>query len=349
MECARVIRARISAGEWPSFLPGERELAELLHVGRDTVRLALTELTQTGWLSPADHGKRRRVLTPEKSAPAPEKNSHLRIGMLSPYGLMQISQIMLSEVDHIRSHLAQHGGSLEIYNPSFLHQQQPDKALTTFTKEHQCDAWILHRTTAPVQQHFQHEGIPCLIRGHPHVGVSLPFIDYDWRAIARHAMAELWRNGHRRIGIIMPADGLQGNYAALEGAREFNEQDVILTEIRESRTANSLVRSLSKWIDKPECPTAFIAIRPRQALTLMTWLGSIGRPVPHWHSIISLADEPLFEHLVPTIACYSTISLQFARKVVKNLQLLATGQRQQLVHSLIMPDFQSAESIKKLI
>lgn len=347
MECARVIRARLIAGEWSQILPGERSLAETLHVGRDTIRLALAELTKSGWISEPDHGKRRRVIRHGKQN-KPKKSPHLRIGMMSPFRLEEMSQHMLSEVDHVRSLLAQRHGSLEILNPSFLHQQQPQHALDAFTATHACDAWILHRATEPIQQYFQKHQIPCLIRGHAHEGIKLPFIDYDWKAIARHAMAEFWRNGHRHIGIIMPADGLQGNLAACEGAHEFHEPDVRLTEIRETHAPHSLRRALERLLEQGRGPTAFMTLRPRQALTLLTWLGAIGRPAPGSHSIISLASEPLFEHVVPRIACYSTPPQQFARKVVKNLQLLANGQLPPMSHTLVMPDFHPAESIRKL-
>lgn len=43
-ECVRVMRLRIAAGEWNQLLPGERRLAGTLHVGRDTIRLAVLQL-----------------------------------------------------------------------------------------------------------------------------------------------------------------------------------------------------------------------------------------------------------------------------------------------------------------
>lgn len=346
IECARVIRARLAAGEWSDALPGERALAMQLHVGRDTIRLALAELTKTGWISAADRGKRRKSLR-QGQRQEQKKSAHLRIGLLSPFRLEQMSQQMLSEIDHVRSLLAEQRSSLEILNPAFLHQQHPQQALGLFTRDHPCDVWILHRANLEIQQYFQKQQIPCLIRGHAHEGVQLPYIDYDWKATARHAMAQLWRNGHRHVGIIMPADGLQGNLAALEGAREFCEPGVILSEIRESHT-QPLRRTLVKWIDQSHGPTAFITLRPRQALTLLTWLGSIGRPVPSSHSIISLASEATFEHLVPRIASYSTPPQQFAKKVVKQLRLLASAQLPAVSHTLVMPDFHPAESIRKI-
>ncbi len=47
------------------YLPGERSLAAMLSVSRDTVRKALIELDDSGWLKTA-HGKRRRVTRPRR-------------------------------------------------------------------------------------------------------------------------------------------------------------------------------------------------------------------------------------------------------------------------------------------
>src|SRR6478735_3813640 len=61
-ECVRVIRLRLSEGEWSGGLPGERTMAQILQVGRDTVRLALQRLEYEKVLLPAQAGSKRTVL-----------------------------------------------------------------------------------------------------------------------------------------------------------------------------------------------------------------------------------------------------------------------------------------------
>ena len=60
-DCTRVLAQRIRQGEWPLALPGERRLAEILQVGRDTLRRSLTELTLQGLLEPCAHGRKRLI------------------------------------------------------------------------------------------------------------------------------------------------------------------------------------------------------------------------------------------------------------------------------------------------
>ena len=56
-DCIRVLRARIEAGEWVEWLPGERRLAEVLNVGRDTIRLTLAELAAQGTIEAGTAGR----------------------------------------------------------------------------------------------------------------------------------------------------------------------------------------------------------------------------------------------------------------------------------------------------
>ena len=342
-----MMRARLQQGEWSDFLPGERILAELLQVGRDTIRLTLAELTTEGWIAPASGGKRRAILR-RKTSRRSQQPTRWRIGMLSPFQLERMSQTMLSEVDHVRSLIAQRGGFLELHVPSWYDSQNPEKRLKKLIEENSYDAWILHRSSARVQQFFQQSRTPCLLRGHPHGGIDLPHIDYDWRAIARHAMAELWRKGHRTMGILLPDDQLRGNMAALEGARSFEESGVILQEIWENGTTNGLLQAVQTAVDKSPSPTAFIALRPRQVLSLMSWLGSCGHPVPQHFSLISLAEEPFFEFIVPQVSTYHIEPSSFARKVVRHLELLVEGQIGDHGSLLLMPDFLAGKSVAKI-
>lgn len=343
-ECIRVMKARIEAGEWAEQLPGERRLAQLLTVGRDTVRLMLEELTAQGVVEEGCVGKQRRL------SARPNPTSQLapalrRIGMLSPYKLERLSQSMLAEVDQIRSLLAQRGTALELIAPNWYESPHPAKRLSALIKAEPCDAWILHRSSRPVQEFFQDSRTPCVIRGYPHPEVALPFMDYDWEATGRHAVGELWRKGHRNIGLLMPHDGLRGNVAALEGATSFKEPGMRLTEIWEDGTTAGLATALQRVLQRTDAPTAFITLRPRQALTLLTWLGSQGLQVPTHFSLISLANEGLFAFLVPQITTYYIDPSVFAKRVVKHLELLVDGQIGGQVSLLMTPTLVPGASI----
>jgi LacI family transcriptional regulator len=343
-ESVRVMRARIAAGEWADHLPGERRLAQLLNVGRDTIRLMLEELTAEGVVEPGVVGKQRRITG--RPGPEPRRAPEAwRIGMLSPFTLERLSQTMLAEVDQIRSLLAQRGAVLELFAPAWYDSPAPANRLAALLQAEPCDAWILHRSSRPVQEFFQTSRTPCVIRGYPHPEVELPFMDHDWQATGRHAVGELWRKGHRHVGLVMPQDGLRGTLAALQGAASFNEPDLRLTEIWEDGTTAGLVAALQQALHRATVPTAFITLRPRQALTLLTWLGSQGYQVPTHFSLISLATETLLSFLVPQITSYHIDPSVFAKRVVKHLELLVNGRISGQGSLLMMPSLVQGASI----
>lgn len=74
-EATDELRARISSGEWPvgTRIPIERQLGEMLGVGRSTVREAVRALTALGMLEPLTaRGTFVRATTPERGLAAGE-------------------------------------------------------------------------------------------------------------------------------------------------------------------------------------------------------------------------------------------------------------------------------------
>lgn len=345
-ECVRVMRLRIGAGEWPGQLPGERRLADILQVGRDTVRLALQQLEREGLLSPADAGSRRRVLAASRTL-APSAASGFKIGLLAHRRLEQLPQPMLLEVDRIRDALADKGGSLEVFAPSWYEQKNPSKRLEEMISEERCGAWVLLRSSAAVQGWFMKSKVPVLIRGYPHPGVELPHLDVDWEATARHAAGSLWRKGHRHVVVLSPSEPLMGVAAAVEGVRSLGESGFEFTELKENGTSLGVARALSRALNLKNPPTAIIATRPRQAATALTWLGSQGLRVPTDLSLITLAWEPFLDHLLPEISGYRVQPDAVAKLVVRRLERIAAGDPNPGGNAWITPEVVRGASVAK--
>ncbi|BCU75300.1 substrate-binding domain-containing protein [Luteolibacter sp. LG18] len=342
------MRVRIQAAEWKDHLPGERRLAEILQVGRDTIRLAIQQLEREGVISPAEAGSRRRILVTEFAPAKASKSRSLRIGLLAHRPLEQLPQPVLLEVDQIRRALAGKGGSLEVFAPSWYEHRHPAKRLETFVGEEPCSAWILLRSSEAVQRWFMQSGHPCLIRGYPHEGIDLPHIDVDWEATARHAAGKLWRLGHQRVGILVPTDALRGVAAAVKGALELGEIGFQAFEIVENGTVEGMARALTRALQLKNPPTAFITTRPRQAATALTWLASKGVRVPTDLSIITLAREPFLEHLVPEVTGYSVDPDAVAKQVLRRLSSLIAGNPHPGGNSWITPDVVKGASVAEV-
>jgi DNA-binding LacI/PurR family transcriptional regulator len=346
VECARVIRLRIVEGEWQGILPGERSLAENLEVGRDTVRLALQLLEREKVLSPARAGSKRSIRIPANQHPV-SKSVNLRIGILSPRRLEQLSQPMLLEVDHLRRALTGKGDSLELFAPAWYEQKNPAKRLAQLVKDEPCSAWILFRSSAHIQRWFEESEVPCLVRGYPQANIHISHLDVNWEATARHAAGRLWRLGHRRVGILIPTEMLGGVQAAVKGATELGEPDFSVVEIPENGTVEGGILALSRAFALKNPPTALIATRPRQVATAMTWLASKGIRIPTQISLISIAHEPFLDYLVPAISGYRVDPETVSKQVIRRIGSLVAGDPGRGGHSWITPEVVKGASISK--
>ncbi len=345
-ECVRVMKLRIEAGEWGEYLPGERRLADLLQVGRDTVRHALCELENEKFIAPTASGSRRKILgRPAAGGPHGTPPGTLRIGMLSPHRLERLPQPMLIEVDQIRSALAARNGTLRLLSPPWYEQKNPEQRLAQLAREEGCGAWLLYRSNLAVQRWFEQNRLPCLVRGYPQAGISLPHLDVDWQATAHHAAAHLWRLGHRRIAVIAPQQTLGGVAAAVRGIMEFPEDGFHAEHLVEDGTVDGIIRTLTRALMAKDAPTALVATRPRQAATTLTWLGSRGIRVPDRISLITLASEPFLEFLVPRITGYRVNPETTAKLVIRRLERLTGGGQTGAANPWIVPDFEKGASV----
>lgn len=343
-ECARVIRLRLEAGEWSGGLPGERTLAQALEVGRDTVRLALKRLEHDRVLGPAQAGCKRMVLS-KADRRATSRTEVLRINVLSPRRLEQLPQPILFEIDHLRRALGDSGGSLDLFSPSWFEQKDPTKHLARLVGDEPCNAWILFRTSEQIQRWFAKSGIPCLVRGYPFTADLLPHLDVDWEATARHASGRLWRQGHRRVGILIPPGHLRGVEAAVKGAGSLGEADFSLIEMPENGTVEGVCRALARALQMKNPPTAIIAPRARQVAVALTWLGSEGIRVPADFGIISLAHEPFMDHLVPELSGYRLDPEAVSKLVIRRVKMLISGVPGRGRNSWITPEVVNGASI----
>lgn len=343
-ECVRVIRLRLEEGEWKAGLPGERSFAQILGVGRDTVRLALQRLEYDHVVGPASAGSKRAVLiTPEVSTERRVKA--LRIGVLSPRRLEQLPQPTLFEVDHLRRALAEKGGSLDLFSPSWFERKDPTQNLARLVMEEPCSAWVLFRTSEQIQRWFSKSGIPCLVRGYPYTADLLPHLDVDWEVTARHASGRLWRHGHRRVGILIPPGHLRGLEAAVKGATSLGEPNFSVIEMPENGTSTGVGRALSKALNLTNPPTAIIAPRARQGATALTWLGTQGIRVPTDFGIISLAHDPFLDHLLPDLSGYKVNPEVVSKLVIHRVKQLISGMPGRGSNSWITPDVVKGASI----
>lgn len=344
-----VIQQMIVNGEIVSPLIGERRLSDKLQIGRDTLRTALKELEKQGWISQGLHGKRRSILTIPDDINLPQKQK--TVAIVSPKPLELLPNRLLIEFDNLRASLVNKDILLEIVIASVYDTSTPSKRLEKMILEHPADVWVLYRCTPQIQEWFQSREIPCIIRGYPHPGIHLPYLDEDWQAAASHSANQLIQRGHREIALLIPNQSLEGLKAAEKGIRNainLSTHNVNLHLLTENITKHGVLNALSKGLEAEPNISALIITRPRHLLNTITWLAQHGLKVPEHLSLISLCYEPWFDEVIPAIHYYQTSHTNLARTLSRRLSTLLKGNNLNAHNSLIIPEAIKGQSIKKL-
>lgn len=335
-QAAEIIREMMAAGELRDQLPGERTLAAQLQIGRDTLRAALSLLEAEGAISPKEHGKRRRIL----GAPTRDRSATRRIAFLSPKTLSQLPPWMLVEFDSLREFLNQRGYQLQLLCPGLFHLKNPGRRLEHLVRDTEADAWILYQCSGLIQQWFQEKNLPALIRGYPYPDIAIPSIDEDWEAAAFHAGTLLKREGHQRLGLLMPDSQLAGLLATERGLRRAFDKEAAVINMIEKGSSESVARALSRALRLQNPPTAIVATRSRHVLSLVSWLAQYKRTIPGDLSLVALTSEPWFDHLHPKPCHYFADPASFARAVVRLILPIAAGKQSHSVSKkFLIPEY----------
>ena len=356
-DTTEILREAIRAGKWKTYLPGERKLCQQMQIGRDTLRLAIKQLNREKLLGDAEPGRPRKIITDSVKRGTRRDTTGL-IAFFTPHPYEHLPVTALLEINMLRENLTGSGFHLEIANSAKAFSlKKPDIALEQLVGEVRADAWILHQSTAPIQRWFFSRGIPCLLHGQPQEGIDLPFVDIDYLTVGRHAGGHLISHGHRLVVLLRPRTQLRGLDMAEEGLCEAFLKHTpeplsrphTITEPEPPFGAMDLVASLEQFRSgRSQRPTALIATRARQVLTVLSWLTRQRQSLPDHLSIIALDHSPFLDHLLPKITCYHT-NIEKTAKMLhrKSLELAESGYIARAPEPL-MPDFIAGASVARI-
>jgi LacI family transcriptional regulator len=315
-QTAAILRENILAGVWEDLLPGELELCERFQVSRVTLRAALDQLLREGWFR-STQGK-RRAITRERALKVSVKPSD-SVVLLSPLPLQNIPASAIFWVDALRDHLGAAGYRLEVQASQACYSQHPEHTLETLVHKCRPAGWVLYLSTAPMQQWFSERGQRCVISGSRHPKVELSSVDIDYAAACQHAVGLLAGKGHRRLALLMPHSNQAGN---LESERGFTEagqklraQGVETMVAHHDGSVAAICLALDGLVRAARPVTGFLVAKPAHVVTAVSHLLRRGVRVPQDVSLISRDDDPLLEHLVPSVTRYHTDPALFARKI----------------------------------
>ncbi len=345
-QAAEVLRAALREGLWVERLPGERELSKQLNISRPTLRAALEQLRIEGWLKSA-RGQQRIIVrhtTATKAAP----RSRI-VGLLTPLPLQEVPPFALCWMDKLRELLVAAGFQLEIHSGRRWYARRPEKDLAALTHQMPAAAWVLFVANERMQRWFAASQLPGVLSGSPHAGVEMPSVDFDYRAVCRHAAGQCLSRGHERVALLMQTSGAAGDQESEAGFREAFEgrkgapaRPIVA---HHDGTAESIRRALDTLLENRSAPTAFVVARSMPALMVASDLARRGRRIPRDVSVIARDSDHFLEFFSPQLARYRANPDTHARRLAKLVLQLARGAACSPRATRIMPEFSAGESL----
>jgi LacI family transcriptional regulator len=324
---ARII-AEIEKGTWSGWLPGERDLAKTLQVGRKTLRKALAHLQRDGAIA-TQHGLGHRINTPT-SPPGAAAKAETSVGLLTAEALENLRPYTALWVDELRSLLFENNVRLAAFSGHRFFTGRPGRALARLVEQNPQTCWVLAHSNKNVQEWFHERRIPCIIAGSSHPGLPLPNVDLDFFAMCRHAVGAMLRLGHRRIALLIQesdrAGDLESERGFEDGARSSPHADVESLVVRHDGTVDDAYGALRRLFGLAKPPTAVLVAQSSFYLTTIAFLAERGLRVPRDVSLMSREDETFLNYLRPTPARYAGNPKIYAKRLLLQLQLSFAGE-----------------------
>jgi DNA-binding LacI/PurR family transcriptional regulator len=341
------LREEIARGAWREWLPSERVLTETLQVSRKTVRKALAQL-QREKLIQVRHGIGHRVATAIRPA-TPVQKAAAEVALLMPEPLEGVRPYTALWINHLKTHLVEHGVRLHLCSGRRCFTPDPGRALERLVHSQPAGCWLLAHSTLAVQRWFERQELRCVIAGSAHPQVNLPDIDLDHAAVNRHAVGILLAAGHRRIAFLTERTGRAGDLASeaafLTAAGESSHRDALPLLARHDGTPANICAVLERLLRLPQPPTALLASNSSAYLTALCALAQRGLRVPRDLSLVSRGDDPFFAFVVPAPTRYACSPATFAHKLLKPLLQQLRGEPVSPWNTLIMPTYTRGETL----
>ena len=347
------ILAGIAQDRWTEWLPQERVLAEQLRASRSIVRQALALLKRERIVE-SFQSKGNRII---KSAPPaiPKTDDVKTIGLLTPGSIDETRPLTALQIDDFRQQLAKENSELQIVQSKSCFKANPETALASLRAHHSSvDCWILRLSNRPMQEWFQRRGIPAVVLGNRHEGVTLPFVAFDRRALSRHAVGVLMRAGHRNFVLLISRESRAGDlenehgfWDAVAEARKTHD-DLNAEIMRHDESVEGVVSQVGKLLARRPRPTAIFVAQSTFYLTVACDLARRGIRIPADISLLTQVGGPFLSFMLPRPACYQVSSQKYARKLLSVVLAVIHGEPVSSRDCEILPGYVPGPSLRHI-
>lgn len=337
---ADLIRDEVLGGEWKEALPGQRALADRFRVSRPTIAAAVAQLRRERLLR-VEPGRPSRVMrsaASRRSRPAASRT----IRVLSTLPFDNLSYRSLYCFCELERRLAEEGYRIEIHSEPVLRKAHPFAMLERLARMPPAACWILHGARPEIQAWFARRSLPVVLTSAAEEGLNLPFVDFAYEAMARHAAGLLLRQGHRRVGLLLNRHARVGERRLERTLREEIEvcarADGRLFTFEQDDAPDSIGRAMARAREGASAVSVMVATGTGAAMSALGHLAQEGVRVPRDLSFLCCQDDPLIQCHVPDVTRYRGSLRGFARAMQRLTLDVAAGSA---VHRniLLMPEF----------
>ncbi|MBI4027232.1 MAG: substrate-binding domain-containing protein [Verrucomicrobia bacterium] len=347
-QAAEILRAELRRGAWKERLPPERMLCDRLQISRGTLRATLKILRQEGLIRIV-HGQLSRIgRRPRKR---PTTTGPKVVGFMSPSPLSAYSGGGILCLSELQRHLFDASIRLEMHTGLRDIRSSRARRWEGLIARTQAAGWILYLSTATMQRWFAERKIPTLVMGGCHSGVQLPSLNFDYRAVCRHAVGMFLSLGHRRIAFLEPKTGWAGLMSSEQGFREGFEvsrhPDAAPQVVWHDPTVEGVRKSLRSLFKLSRPPSAILVAHAPYMHTVLTHLIHEGIRVPEQVSLIARNADPMLSFLVPSIAHYRVDTTLYARRLSRMVLQLVSAEALPARQDLIALCFKNGETLAR--
>lgn len=289
--------------KFDDVIPTESDLMEKLQVSRHTIRKAISDLVNKGWLY-SHQGRGTYVLDPN----ADNKIHGKMIGVITTYFKDYIFPEILSGIDNI---LSEEGYSILLGTTK--NNSAKERVVLQNMLNNQLAGLIVEPTKSVYPNHnldlfekFIHRGIPIVFIHATYRGLEESYIIEDDRYAGYIATKHLLDYGHRKIVGIFKQDDVQGHgryngFVEAQNEVKLPINDNVIWFSTEERKTFISESSVSGWLKQYDNCTAFVCYNDEIACDLIEVLKALGKSVPKDISIVSFDNSNLADKLEITL------------------------------------------------
>lgn len=326
-QTAAHLREGIRAGRWLDKLPGVLALATECDVSPATMRAAIRQLEQEGWIRGEGAGRARMVGVPDEAGKAGSRS--LRVTILPGMRLADEDAAFQRVVMGLQHELELAGHVCRIAPKSQEDLKHDVRRIERFVRGHPSDTWVVIGAKSAVVDWFAAQPEPAIciggaIRNQPIAGTGLTSQEV-FGEVLRHLVGL----GHRRILFMWPdyrADLEHDSHIELL-ARALADVGCEMTSYHVpvwQPTPEGLRTTLDKAFQLTP-PTAIITTYGKWMAGVLSFLSARGLRAPKDISLFSLNEDDWFAWKQPEISCLRGDDMLIVRRIVRWVDAIPRG------------------------